>query len=107
MLGNELPPDYEVAEGPDGLMSVLEGLQAKASQDPAFISQDHFILYQLGSQKSIINVDMTQTPYHFTYNDLLGRPATNAVKETIARFLWEKCGEKERYLKELTERGER
>lgn len=39
---------------------------------------------------------MTQTPYHFTYSDLLGRPATNAVKDTIANFLWEKCGE-ERY----------
>lgn len=105
MLSNELPPDYDIAEGPDGLMSVLEGLLAKANQDPAFIAQDHFILYQLGNQKSIIKVDMTQTPYHFIYNDLLGRPATNVVKDTIVRFLWERCGEEERYLKELKEKG--
>ncbi len=83
-------------------MSVLEALLHKAKQDPAFINQDHYILYQLGNQRSLIKVDMTKTPYHFTYNDLLGRPATNMVKDTIASFLWEKCGEKERYSREST-----
>jgi hypothetical protein len=38
----------------------------------------------------------------FWYCDLLGRPITKAVKHTIADFLWEKCGEKEKQLKELT-----
>ena len=106
MRSNELPTEYELAEGPEGLMTFLEGLSTKAQQDPEFKFREHYVLYQLGSQKSLIKVDMTQPPYQFTYSDLLGRPATNAVKETIARFLWEKCGEKERYLKELTARGE-
>ena len=102
MQSNELPSDYVLANGPDGLMQALESFLSAAQQDPAFISDDHYILYQLGDQKSLIKVDMTQRPYHFYYRDLLGRPATRAVKDTIAHFLWEKCGEKELYLQGLT-----
>ena len=88
------------AIGPNGLTDVLNDLLAQREKDPSF-SREHFILYQLGNQKALIRVDTSQKPFQFWYYDLLGRPATKIVKETIARFLWDKCGEKERYLRVL------
>lgn len=95
----EIPSDHIIAEGPEGLEKVLEELLEKSKSDPIFATQDHFILYQLGNQKSLIKIDMSQQPFRFWHYDLMGRPATFAVKDTIARFLWEKCGEKEKYLR--------
>lgn len=103
MEDTELPP-HIIAEGPDGLMTVLNDFLEKSEHDPDFSKQDHYILYQLNQQKALIKVDMAQKPFHFWYYDLLGRPATKAVKETIGRFLWEKCGERENYLTELAAR---
>ncbi|MFZ2315987.1 MAG: hypothetical protein WAW86_10085 [Gammaproteobacteria bacterium] len=91
----DLPKDYIKAEGPDGLRSALDNLlinQASPSQ---------YILYQLGNQQSLIKVDLSTKPFQFWYYDLLGRPATRIVKETLARFAWEKGGEQEWYLQEL------
>ncbi len=90
-------PEYTIAEGPQGLRDVLESfrLQAEASTD--FRSREHFIMYRLNAQQSLIKVDMSESPFKFWYCDLLGRPATQTVKNTIADFLWDSCGEKERY----------
>jgi hypothetical protein len=90
--------EYISANGPVGLRTVLEGLLEKSKNDPEFAAQQHFIMYTLGGQKSLIKVDMSQPPFQFWYNDVLGRPMTKLVEETIADFLWEKCGEKERFL---------
>lgn len=92
-----------MTEGPEGLEKVLVELLDKVDADPALASEEHYILYHLGNQKSLIRVDPSQKPFKFWYYDLMGRPATVAVKETIARFLWEKCGEKERYLMKPTD----
>lgn len=92
--------DYIIAEGPQGLDNVLTELLQKSQHDPLFAKAEHYVLYQLGSQKSLIKIDTTQHPFRFWHCDLMGRPATQAVKETIAKFLWEKCGEKERYSQE-------
>lgn len=100
MHGIELPPTYVIAEGPEGLREVLDQFLESAKTDSEFAAVGHYILYQLGDQKSLIKVDMSATPYQFYYYDYLGRPATKAVKKTIVRFLWEKCGEREKYLKE-------
>lgn len=100
----DIPNDSIVAEGPEGLEKVLNELLEKSKQDPAFASQEHNILYKLGSQKSLIKVNTSQMPFKFWHYDLMGRPATTVVKETIARFVWEKCGEKERYLKEHSDK---
>lgn len=105
MIGNDdLAFQYEVADGPKGLRDVLEDYLAKSEKDRRFADVGHYILYKLGDQRSLIRVDTSEIPFHFRYCDLLGRPATKAVKETIARFIWERCGEKERYMKELAER---
>lgn len=89
----DLPTDYIKAEGPEGLRSVLDNL---------LINQESkYILYHLGNQQSLIKVDLSTKPFQFWYYDLLGRPATRIVKETLARFAWEKGGEKEWYLQEL------
>jgi hypothetical protein len=101
---NELPGRYIIAEGPEGLTKILTDFLEKTKNDPAFVSSDHDVLYQLGSQKSLIKIDFRHKPYQFWYNDILGRPATSAVKEAIASFLWEKCGAKERVLADR-ERG--
>lgn len=100
----EIPSNYIVAEGPDGLYQVLNELLDKAKSDAVFASQEHYIMYQIGNQKSLIKVDTNIIPFRFWYNDLMGRPATTIVKETIGRFLWEKCGEKEKYMQEHAEK---
>lgn len=87
---------YEEAQGPEGLWNELVKLLERSKQDPSFIAQDHYIMYVLGGQRSLIQIDMTKKPFEFWYCDQQGRPPTKAVKETIARFLWEKGGEKER-----------
>lgn len=92
----KLPFEYDLASGPEGLMHLLDNYLKHANTDEAFAKQPHYILYQWGSQESVIKVDTSEKPYHFWYCDLQGRPMTLAVKAVIADFLWEKCGEKER-----------
>lgn len=99
----QAPEEYIVAEGPDGLSKVLESFLNRAQEDEGFAMNGHYILYRLGDQKSLIKVDMSNKPYKFYYYDLLGRPITKAVKNTIVHFLWEKCGLKEEYGGELGE----
>jgi hypothetical protein len=103
MQNNELDySDYLTAQGPEGLRNLLDELLEKSAKDPAFAKGQHMIRYQLGNQQSLIKVDLSEKPYLFWYCDLLGRPITKAVQYTIADFLWEKGGEKERCLHELT-----
>jgi hypothetical protein len=97
----EIPKNSIIADGPEGLTRVLNELLEKAKSDPIFAGEEHFILYQLNAQKSLIKVDAKQVPFNFWHYDLMGRPATTVVKDTIARFLWEKCGERERYLQDV------
>jgi hypothetical protein len=103
MQENELAllKNYLPALGPAGLRQVLDNLLEHAKEDPAFAAKEHFILYQIGDQKSLIKVDMSEEPILFWYFDLLGRPATRIVKKTIFDFLWEKCGIREKYLQNL------
>lgn len=100
----DLAFQYDIADGPDQLREVLDAYYVKSQNDPVFAKVGHYILYQLGDQRSLIRVDTSDIPFHFRYCDLMGRPATKAVKRAIAQFLWEKCGEKERYTRELKER---
>lgn len=100
----ELAFQYDTVEGPEGLREVLDSYLVKSQKDPSFAQAIHYILYTLGNQRSLIRVDTSQNPFYFGYCDLLGRPATRSIKETIAAFLWEKCGEEERYTKALTAR---
>jgi hypothetical protein len=96
MQENELDySSYLTAQGPEGLRHLLEDLLEKSPGQ-------HMIRYLLGNQQSLIKVDLSEKPYLFWYCDLLGRPITKAVQYTIADFLWEKGGEKERVLRELT-----
>lgn len=83
-------------EGSTGLKKQLINLLDRAQSDPAFSVKEHYIMYRLNTQKSLIKVDMTQTPFQFWYYDLQGRPATEIVKKTIASFLSEECGQKEK-----------
>lgn len=87
---------YELAEGPEGLWNELMKLLERSEVDPSFVAKDHYIMYVLGGQRSLIKVEMTKKPFEFWYCDAQGRPPTKAVRETIAEFLWEKGGEKER-----------
>lgn len=92
-----MTPDMMTAEGPQGLMEVLDHCRRQAQQDESFRLEPHYILYRLNAQQSLIKIDFSEEPYQFWYYDLLGRPATNTVKNTIADFLWEKCGVKQHY----------
>lgn len=94
---DSMNPEMTIAEGPEGLMNVLDGFRRQAQQDESFRSEAHYILYRLNAQQSLIKIDFSEEPYQFWYYDLLGRPATNTVKNTIAEFLWEKCGIKQRH----------
>lgn len=90
----EVTVDALPVEGPDGLRSALVDLYTKSKLNPQFAQAEHYILYQLGEQKALLKVDFSHSP-QFYYNDLLGRPITRVVKEVIARFLWEECGQRE------------
>jgi hypothetical protein len=92
---------YILAEGPDKLGQVLDDLLEKSKADPAFATQDHFVLYQLGSQKSLMKVDTSQRPFQIWYFDMMGRPETVVIKDTITRFLWDRCGGRELYSDEF------
>jgi hypothetical protein len=102
MQANDLDPlkKYIPAQGPEGLRHVLEDLMQKSKQDRAFAIKEHFIMYQLGDQKSLIKIDLSQDPVLFWYLDLLGRPAPRNVKKVIFDFLWDKCGVREKYIQE-------
>lgn len=89
-------PEVTVAEGPQDLKAVLANFRDKAQQDAEFRTKDHYIMYRLKDQKSLLKVDLSQQPYQFWFYDLLGRPATNAVKDTVAEFIWESASEGER-----------
>ena len=103
MQENELAllKNYHPAQGSAGLRQVLDDLLEQSKNDPIFATKEHFIMYRIGDQKSLIKVDMSEDPVLFWYFDLLGRPATRIVKKTIFDFLWEKCGVREKYLQEL------
>lgn len=108
MLSSDLPPEYDIAEGPtgpEGLGALLVQILEQVKENPSLAKRDHYILYKFASQQSLIQVDTTQVPFHFQYSDLLGRPATAAVKDAVAKFLWE-SGERERYTKLADERGD-
>lgn len=91
---------YIVAQGPEELEKILNQLLEKNKLDLNRQQKEEFILYELGYQKSMIKMDMAEWPVVFWHYDLLGRPATSVVKDIIARFAWEKCGEKEWYFNE-------
>lgn len=95
----DIPEDYILAEGPEGLEKVLIELLEKTKKDPTFATEEHYILYQLASQKSLIKVDTKQQPFVFWYCDLMGRPITIVAKEKISDFLWNQWG-REQYLKD-------
>lgn len=90
-------PEMTIANGPEGLMGVLEDFRHRAESDAIFRSEPHYILYRLNTQESLIKIDFSIEPFQFWYYDLMGRPATNSIKTTVAEFLWEKCGVKQRY----------
>lgn len=96
--GNFELNDALMAQGPEGLRQVLDQLLEKSSQDPQFAAEPHYVKYQMGAQQSFIKVDMSEKPYLFWYCDMHGRAVNKAVQYTIADFLWEKCGEKEKFL---------
>ena len=92
-----------IAQGLQDLEHVLDQLLEKREHEPDFANEEIFILYKLGNQQSLIKIDMQEKPFQFWYCDLMGRPATKSLKETIYNFLWEKCGGKDQYLQELAE----
>jgi len=65
-------------------------------QDAEFRTKEHYILYRLKDQKALLKFDLHQQPYQCWFYDLLGRPATHAVKEVLAEFILEAATEKER-----------
>jgi hypothetical protein len=97
MQHDDVALDYIIANGPEGLWDVLIDLLAKFQSQSSDEPAQYYIKYLLGQQKSLIKVDFHANPIHFWYYDLLGRPPTNGVRTVIAKFLWEKCGVKERF----------
>lgn len=91
--------EYDIAEGPDGLKALLDSYFERAQNDSAFKAEPHFIVFHHGNQESVIKVDMTESPCLFWYYDMLGRAITPSVREVMARFLWDRCGESKRFAK--------
>lgn len=89
--------DYIDVVGPTELWDTLLRLLEKTRQENLHGPAEYYLRYSLGQQLSYIKVDLNADPIQFWYYDSLGRPMTNAVKETIAKFLWEKGGVSEHY----------
>lgn len=101
MESNQIVSNYIVADGPEGLARVLADIYEQTQADNEAKLAEQYILYQLNNQKSFIKVDLSQKPFQFWYCDMLGRPITRVVKDTIAKFIWEHGGEKEEALNNL------
>jgi hypothetical protein len=103
----KLPAGCIKVEGPAELANALDELLSQSLADKEFSHDAHYVFYQLGQQQALIKIDMSEKPFQFWYGDLLGRPATRAVKETIAKFLTNKCGETDLFIEvEEQEQGE-
>jgi len=83
--------EYTTVTGPVELRAELERLLA-------FRNEPHFVQFQLGALQAFIKIDMSDKPFLFWYCDLNERAVSPAVRHAIADFLWEKGGEKEKYV---------
>lgn len=90
--------NFTTVISPAGLRAELDSLLEKASHDAAFAAESHYVKFQLGGLQSFIRIDMSDKPFLFWYCDLDERAVSPAVRNVIADFLWEKGGEKEKYL---------
>lgn len=84
-----------------GLRAELDSILAKSTQNAAYAAESHYVKFQLGGPQGLqafIKIDMSSKPFLFWYCDLDERAVSPAVRKTIADFLWEKGGEKEKYL---------
>ena len=99
MLENEqdVPFQHDTVDGSKELTRLLCDYLEWSRQDQSFANNDHHILYRCGDQASLIRVETRAIPFSLYYCDLSGRPAPRVVKEAVARFLWDRCGEKEKY----------
>ena len=98
MENSYMSKKYEEVQGIEGLKSTLQAWYLKAQVDTDFAQQEHYLLYQNGDQKALIKIDFALMPYQFWYYDLLGRPATQSVKQALGRFLWETCNLKANFI---------
>ena len=105
LTDQEILKKYIHANGAVELRNVLEDLLEKSKKNSSD-RREHYIYYYVGEQQSLIKADFSEEPIMFCYLDLLGRPATRIVKQTIADFLWEKCGEREKVLAESSVESE-
>lgn len=92
---NSEKKEYTIAHGPEGLAMILDEMLEQSRTSQEYAHEPHYILYRVGSQNSIIKVDLSQPKFY--YHDLLGRPMTRSVKKIIIDFLWNKYGLKEQY----------
>lgn len=84
-----LPTEFMRVMGPEALYNQLKECALFAKQNSAYASSEHYILYQLGMQKSLIKLDFSHDPLQIWYCDLQNRPVTNKVKEAVLRFIQE------------------
>lgn len=87
MTNVKLPTMLE-AEGPDNLSRALDAVYEKNHT-----TEDNYILYRMGSQLSLLRVDLSQKPCHIWYCDSDHRPATSSVLKVIEAFLENKFGQ--------------
>ncbi len=99
------PEDYIIAEGPEGLKKVLNDLWEEVEHNPNSAKQEHYILYQLSSQKSLIKIETDQMPFKFWCYDLMGRPITLPMREVLSQFLEEHWGKENLRLQDVTEQN--
>lgn len=90
----------QVVQGPEELASTLREIKQRAAADPQFALEKHVIPYRVGNLDATVTEHTSQTPIRVEYFDPKMRPAPMPVKEMIAKFFWDECGERDRYLQE-------
>lgn len=79
--------DYIPVQGLDHLSETLEMLYFKIKANPTLSSEDKYVLFQLGNQKSLLRITFAEEMPHFAYFDLFERPMTKNIKTVLINFL--------------------
>ena len=85
----DLSINWDIAAGSVDLVRILNDLLDKIKQNPELTAKEYNILYQMGMQRSMLQVDATERPFIFRHYDLDARAATAPVKNAIKDFLWQ------------------
>ena len=94
-------------EGPENLKQALFNVFKQSKTDVQFASHPHYIYFKQGNQESLIKINPSFDIFHY---NLLGRSATEVVKNIILEFIKDHGNQQGRFIdvsrQDMLERNE-